>query len=312
MSNSNLVVYTKISPNKTVPRNNKISKITIHHMAGNLSIETCGNVFAPSSRGVSSNYGVGSDGRIGMYCQEKDRSWCSSSRENDNQAVTIEVANSEIGGQWRVSDKALQATINLCYDICKRNGIKKLNYTGNKNGNMTTHNMFTSTTCCGPYLRGKHNEIANEVNRRLNAGETGGSGVNIKVRLIPQSFAVYARLTPANGPHDANLIKIIPTNTLYTVVEDNGKGWIRTEAGWTEKSFFDYQPDTTIYEVTASALNRRSGTSTAYNILSVAQKGTRIRVSEKQGDWIKDVAGGWYCIGLNNTSYVKYIYGKQL
>lgn len=311
MSNSSLITYTKISPNRTVPRNNKISKITIHHMAGNLSVETCGNIFANSSSGVSSNYGIDSNGRIAMYCQEKDRSWCSSSRENDNQAITIEVANNEIGGQWRVSDNALRALIELCYDICKRNGINRLNYTGNKNGNMTTHDMFTPTACCGPYLRSKHNEIANEVNRRLNTDITSGNGANIKVRLIPQPFIVYARSTPKNGPHDDNLITGIKTNEVYTAIEDNG-GWIRTEQGWTEKSFFDYQPETAVYQVTASALNRRSGTSTAHNILSSAKRGARIRVNEKQGDWIKDVTGGWYCTRVNNTSYVNYIYGKRL
>lgn len=93
MSNSNLICYTKISPNKTSPRNHKIDTISIHCMAGDLSVETCGNVFAPSSRQASSNYGIGSDGRIAMYVEEKDRSWCTSSASNDNRAVTIEVAN---------------------------------------------------------------------------------------------------------------------------------------------------------------------------------------------------------------------------
>ena len=172
MSNSPLVVYTKISPNRNSPRNHKIDKITIHHMAGNLSIETCGNVFAPKSRGASSNYGVGSDGRIGMYCEEKDRSWCSSSPKNDHRAVTIEVANDGGAPNWHVSDKALEATIKLCVDICKRNGIKKLNYTGNKNGNLTEHNYFANTTCPGPYLKSKLPYIAKEVNKRLGASET--------------------------------------------------------------------------------------------------------------------------------------------
>ena len=93
MSNSPLVVYTKISPNSNNPRNHKIDKITIHHMAGNLSIESCGAGFADPKRQASSNYAIGSDGRIGMYVEEANRSWCSSSRENDHRAITIEVAN---------------------------------------------------------------------------------------------------------------------------------------------------------------------------------------------------------------------------
>jgi hypothetical protein len=166
MSNSKYVEYTKISPNKTSPRKEPIKKITIHHMAGNLSVETCGNVF--QNREASSNYGIDSNGRVGMYVEEKDRSWASSSRENDHQAVTIEVAND--GGpdtDWHVSDKAIAKLIDLCTDICQRNGIKKLNYTDDTNGNLTRHNMFAATTCPGPYLQSKFPYIAAEVNKRL-------------------------------------------------------------------------------------------------------------------------------------------------
>jgi hypothetical protein len=173
MSNSNLATYKKISPNKTSPRKNKIKKITIHHMAGDLSIETCGEVFANSKREASSNYGIGSDGRIAVYVDEKDRAWTSGNPNNDHQAVTIEVANDEIGGTWHVSDKALESLINLCVDICKRNpSIGKLNYTGNANGNLTMHKMFQATTCPGPYLESMFPYIADEVNKRLGFKET--------------------------------------------------------------------------------------------------------------------------------------------
>ncbi len=169
MSNSPLVDYVKISPNSTNPRRKAISKITIHHMAGNLSVETCGNVFAPTSRKASSNYGVDSKGRVGMYVEEKNRAWTSSSSANDDQAVTIEVANDEIGGNWHVSDAALNKTIELCVDICKRNGIKKLNFTGDTSGNLTMHKWFAATSCPGPYLESKFPYIAEEVNKRLGA-----------------------------------------------------------------------------------------------------------------------------------------------
>lgn len=169
MGNSSLVNYTKISPNKNSPRNKPITKITIHHMAGNLSVEACGNIFASPSRQASSNYGIGSDGRVGLYVDEKDRSWCSSSPENDHQAITIEVANSGGAPDWKVSDAALKKLIELCADICRRNGIKKLNFTGNKSGNLTMHKMFAATACPGPYLESKFPYIANEVNKMLNA-----------------------------------------------------------------------------------------------------------------------------------------------
>lgn len=172
MSNSNLVCYTQISPHRTSPRNHKIDKITIHHMAGNLSVEACGEEFARAAKRASSNYGVGSDGRIGMYVEEKNRSWCSSSPANDHRAVTIEVANDEIGDNWHVSDKALAALIDLCVDICRRNDIQELNFTGDASGNLTMHNMFVATNCPGPYLESKFPYIAVEVNKRLSAGYT--------------------------------------------------------------------------------------------------------------------------------------------
>ena len=175
MSNSPLVVYTKISPNKNSPRNHKIDTITIHHMAGNLSIETCGNVFASKSKQASSNYGIGSDGRVGMYVEEKDRSWCSCSGSNDHRAITIEVANCTGAPDWKVSDQAYATLIELCADICKRNGIEKLVWSDNKsdrvnhkNGcNMTIHSDFYSTSCPGPYLKGKMADIASKVNAKL-------------------------------------------------------------------------------------------------------------------------------------------------
>lgn len=166
MSNSSLVDYTLISPNKTVMKNKVNKKITIHHMAGNLTVEQCGKVFQPVSRKASANYGVGSDGRVGLYVDEKDRSWASSSSANDSQAVTIEVANDSTK-DWHVSDKALNKTIDLCVDICQRNGIEKLNFTGNANGNLTAHRYFASTACPGDYLYSKFSYIASEVNKKL-------------------------------------------------------------------------------------------------------------------------------------------------
>jgi hypothetical protein len=182
MSNSKLVDYTKISPNSN-PRKNadfnptgKVTKITIHHAAGNVSVETLGNVFASKSRQASSNYGIGSDGRVGMYVDEDCRAWTSSSPANDFLAVTIEVANDGGAPNWHVSDKALAKLIDLCVDVCQRNGIEKLNYTGDTSGNLTRHNMFVATTCPGPYLQSKFPYIAEEVNKRLAKEEKPDEG----------------------------------------------------------------------------------------------------------------------------------------
>lgn len=186
-TNSSLATYKKLSPYKNDPKNSKITsrvhstynptgkitKITIHHMAGNLSVETCGRVFQTS--GASANYGIGSDGRVGLYVEEKDRSWASASPSNDYKAVTIEVANCKGKPNWEVNDTAYNKLIDLCVDICKRNGIKKLNFTGDASGNLTMHRYFIATTCPGPYLKGKFQDIANEVNKRLGASSSSSS-----------------------------------------------------------------------------------------------------------------------------------------
>lgn len=166
MSNSPLVVFTRLSPNYTKMTNKKNKKITIHYMACDASIEVCGAGFADPSRRASSNYGIDSDGRVGLYVDESNRSWCSNSTDNDGQAVTIEVACKR-GGDWPITDKAMASLIDLCVDICKRNGIPKLNYTGDASGNLTMHCFFAYTPCPGPYLKSKYPYIAAEVNKRL-------------------------------------------------------------------------------------------------------------------------------------------------
>lgn len=174
MSNSSLVSYTKISPNKTSPRNHVIDTITIHCVVGQCTVESLGNVFAQKSRGASSNYGVGSDGRIGLYVDEKDRSWCSSNAANDNRAITIEVA-SDTTHPYAVTDAAYQGLIKLLVDICQRNDIKELKWKADKSligqvdkQNMTVHRWFANKSCPGEYLYSRHGQIAAEVNARLN------------------------------------------------------------------------------------------------------------------------------------------------
>lgn len=211
MSNSPLVNYTKISPNKSSPRNHKIDTVTIHCVVGQCSVETLGNVFAPASRQASSNYGIGYDGRIGMYVEEKDRSWCSSNAANDNRAITIEVA-SDTKEPYAVNAKAYAALIDLLVDICKRNGIKELVWSTNKadrvnhkNGcNMTVHRDYANKSCPGTYLYERHAQIASEVNKRL--GST-----NIKPAPEKPSGGLYRVQTGAfksKANADAMLAKV--------------------------------------------------------------------------------------------------------
>lgn len=175
MSNSALATVRIISPNKNSPRSKKIDCIAIHCMAGNLSAENCGYLFQASSTQASSNYGIGSDGKIGLYVDEGDRSWCTSN-SIDEQAVTIEVANTSDSEPFPVSQKAYAALLNLVTDICRRNGIKKLKWLNNKQyglehrtdlQNMVVHRWYAAKSCPGTYLFNVMGNIASEVNRRL-------------------------------------------------------------------------------------------------------------------------------------------------
>ena len=174
-TNSSLISYVNISPNKTENRWNKIDTITIHHMGGVMSVEKCGELFARYSRRASSNYGIDSDGNIGLYVEEKDRAWTSSNGSNDHRAITIEVSND--GGDeshWHVSDAAMESLIKLCADICRRNGITELKWEADpsligqpERQNLTVHKWFAKTECPGPYLFFSHSRIANETNKLL-------------------------------------------------------------------------------------------------------------------------------------------------
>lgn len=177
MSNSSLVKYTKISPNKTSPRDHAIDTITIHCVVGQVSVERLGEIFAPTSKKASANYGIGSDGRVGMYVEEKDRSWCSSNADNDNRAITIECA-SDSKYPYAINDAVYKTLIELCADICKRNNIKELKWKADKSligqvdkQNMTVHRWFAKKSCPGQYIYERLGQIAEEVNKKLKASE---------------------------------------------------------------------------------------------------------------------------------------------
>lgn len=240
MSNSSLATYTKISPNKTSPRNHSIDTLTIHCMAGNLTVEKCGDLFYSKLRRASSNYGIGSDGRIALYVEESDRSWCSSNRANDMRAITIEVAND--GGAntgWHVSDAAMASLIALVADICKRNGISKLVWSTNKddrvnhrNGcNMTVHRDFKNKACPGDYLYGKHPYIVEKVNALL----TGSTQPAQTSSFTPYTVIITASvLHVRSGAGTLNAVTgIVKSGEVYTIVDESG-GWgkLKSGAGW--------------------------------------------------------------------------------
>lgn len=171
---SELATYKNLSPSCNKPRNHAIDTITIHCMAGHMSTKACCDMFANPANEVSSNYTVDDNGVIGCSVDEKDRSWCSSSPENDHRAVTIEVA-SDSSEPCNVTPKAYEALIKLVADICKRNNIKELKWRGDKSlvgqvdkQNMTVHRWFSSyKSCPGEYLYSHMGDIANRVNELL-------------------------------------------------------------------------------------------------------------------------------------------------
>lgn len=178
MSNSPLASYTDISPNKTSPRNHKIDTITIHCVVGQLTVEQLGEVFASPKAKASSNYGIGKDGRIAVYVDEKDRSWCSSNAANDHRAITIECA-SDRTHPYAINDKVYKSLVDLCADICKRNNIKELKWKDDRKligqpdkQNMTIHRWFANKSCPGDYIYRRLGKIANEVNAKLASNAT--------------------------------------------------------------------------------------------------------------------------------------------
>lgn len=179
MSNSPLACVSLPSPNCTKPRNHSIDRLTPHHTAGVLSVEAALEWFSKTSTQASCNYVVGNDGRIGLCVDEANRAWTSSSRANDNRAITFEVCNSATGGSWPISDKAFESLVELSTDICKRYGKKRLLWIPDKNKTLayepkddemllTQHNWFANTNCPGPYLSAKFPELARRVTENLN------------------------------------------------------------------------------------------------------------------------------------------------
>ncbi len=178
-SNSSLVTYTRLSPNHSGQRTHAIDRITPHCVVGQCSVEALGNIFAPASRQASSNYGIGSDGRVGMYVEEKNRSWCSSSSANDQRAVTIECA-SDASAPYAMNRKVYESLIKLCTDICQRNGKKKLLWFADKTKTLnyapkademvlTVHRWFANKSCPGDWLCSRLGDVAAQVTANIEA-----------------------------------------------------------------------------------------------------------------------------------------------
>ena len=327
-TNSSLVSYTCKSPNHSGTRNHTIDTISPHCMAGELSVESCGSLFAQSWREASSNYGIGTDGRIALYVDEKNRSWCTSSSTNDNRAVTIEVASKSYD-PYAITDAAMKSLIELMADICKRNGIKKLVWSTNKNDrinhrngcNVTVHRDYSSKACPGDYIYNRLGDICDKVNAKL--GVSGSTSSGSSTSNSTSSFKVgdivtfngtthYKSASASSGSackggqatitsiakgkaHPYHLIAVKGGgSTVYGWVNEKDISNGSTSSGSTSSSFTPYK-----VRITADELNIRSAPSTsALTTGSITDHGIYTIVGESNGTgaskWGKLKSGaGW-------------------
>ena len=315
MSNTNLdhKEYLANSNNYMVGRKgNKIKKVTIHHMAGILTAKECGKIFQNEQRESSSNYGIGKNGEIGLYVDEKNTSYADTNLESNMESVTIECSNSKTGGEWEVSDKVINKLIELIIDIFKRNGITK----AIKGKTITWHSMYYSTKCPGDYLLSKMDYITKEVNIGLgntinniiaNVVVTANDGLNLRKEANTESKIISAFVKG--------------TNLEIYEIKDN---WGKTNGGWICLDYTDYKKDSneskkyTIgrYKVTCEVLTVRIGPGTNYKwktfneLTSNAQeqiknlsgykpnglcKDVICDVSRVKNNW-GEIPSGWICL----------------
>ena len=232
-TNSSLVSYTKLSPNHSGQRTHSIDRITPHCVVGQLSAESICGCFTSTSRQASCNYGIGTDGRISLCVEEKNRSWCSSSNANDQRAVTIECA-SDKAEPYAMNDKVYASLVKLCTDICRRNGKKKLLWLGDKNTTLnyapksdemvlTVHRWFANKSCPGNWLYARLGDLAAKVTANL-----GGSNTASTNSQTTEYYRVRKSWADAKSQKGAfknldNAKKCADSNNGYAVFDASGK-----------------------------------------------------------------------------------------
>lgn len=300
-TNSSLVSYTKLSPNHSGLRTHSIDRITPHCVVGQCSVETLGNIFLPASRQASSNYGIGVDGRVGMYVEEKNRSWCSSSSANDQRAVTIECA-SDATEPYAFKDVVYQKLIALCVDICKRNGKKKLLWLGDKDKTLsyepksdemvlTVHRWFANKSCPGSWMYARMGDLAAKVTAQLGGGASEDTETDYPEKLTEGYYRVRKAWSDSKSQKGAykilsNAKKCANANPGYSVFDNNGVNI------YTPNTSTQTAPDVPFtVKVSISDLNIRKGPGTDYaKTGKFTGKGVFTIVEVKSG---KGSTAGW-------------------
>ena len=234
-TNSPLVVYTKLSPNHSGQRTHSIDRITPHCVVGQLSAESICGCFISPDRQASCNYGIGTDGRVSLCVEEKDRSWCSSSRENDQRAVTIECA-SDTSAPYAMNSKVYDSLVKLCTDICQRNGKKKLIWLADKTKTLnytpqsdemvlTVHRWFANKSCPGDWLYSRLGDLASKVTAALDGTSTTTTpSTGTETKVLYRVRKTWADAKSQKGAYKilANAQKCADANPGYSVFDSNG------------------------------------------------------------------------------------------
>ena len=301
-TNSPLVVYTKLSPNHSGQRTHSIDRITPHCVVGQLSAESICGCFISPGRQASCNYGIGYDGRVSLCVEEKNRSWCTSSRENDQRAITIECASDKTH-PYAFKDVVYNRLVELCIDICKRNGKSKLLWLGDKDKTLnytpksdemvlTVHRWYANKSCPGDWLYSRLGDLASKVTAALNTGadttppEADNSQNDDKYTgTATVWYRVRKRWDDAQSQkgafHDLKLAKeCADSNPGYSVFDESGKAVYTSDSGSTS------EPTTSLpykVRVRIDDLNIRKGPGTNYASRGYTGKGIFTIVEEADG-----------------------------
>lgn len=190
MENSSLVDCVVMSPNHSGKRTHAVDRITPHCVVGQATAERIGQIFIPTKKEASCNYGIGKDGRVCLIVDEDNRSWCSSSPSNDQRAITIECASDETP-PYAFNDAVYDKLIKLCADICKRYGKTKLIWIENKKEalsykpkedemQLTVHRWFANKDCPGDWMYERMGDLAMKVTNQLSVKPIPPVQINIK------------------------------------------------------------------------------------------------------------------------------------